>query len=110
MQFVLSCTERYIRSMESISVSEARAELPLLLTRVEEGEEVTITRHGRAVAVLVSPDALRLRRASEVLREADVLHRLVESAGESSGDDAPGLTRTAAEELVTHIRTARDGD
>jgi prevent-host-death family protein len=96
--------------MESISVSAARAELPSLLTRVEEGEEVAITRHGRPVAVLVSPDALRVRRASEVLREADLLHRLVESAGKTPPGDAPGLTTTAAEQLVAHIRAARDGD
>ena len=95
--------------MDSISVSAARAELPSLLTRVEEGEEVAITRHGRPVAVLISPDALRVRRAS-VLREADLLHRLVESAGESPPGDAPGLTTAAAEQLVAHIRAARDGD
>ncbi len=45
--------------MTTMTVSEARAALPELLTRVEEGEEVTITRHGKAVAVLVRPDALR---------------------------------------------------
>jgi prevent-host-death family protein len=96
--------------MDSISVSAARAELPSLLTRVEEGEEVAITRHGRPVAVLVSPDTLRVRRAAEVLREADLLHRLVESAAKTPQDAAPGLTTAVAEELVAHIRAARDGD
>jgi prevent-host-death family protein len=47
--------------MTIMTVSEARAALPELLTRVEEGEEVTITRHGRAVAVLVRPDVRRAR-------------------------------------------------
>jgi antitoxin (DNA-binding transcriptional repressor) of toxin-antitoxin stability system len=91
-------------------VSAARAELPSLLTRVEEGEEVAITRHGRPVAILVRPDALRVRRAAEVLREADLLHRLVEFAGNPPQGVAPGLTTTAAEELVAHIRAARDAD
>ena len=42
--------------MGSMTVSEARAALPELLSRVEEGEEITITRHGRTVAVLVRPE------------------------------------------------------
>ena len=84
--------------------------MPSLLNRVEEGEEVAITRHGRPVAVLVRPDALRVRRAAEVLRQANLLHQLVESAGKTPTGDAPGLSTTAAEELVAHIRAARDGD
>jgi antitoxin (DNA-binding transcriptional repressor) of toxin-antitoxin stability system len=46
-----------------MTVSEARAALPELLDRVLAGEEVTITRHGRPVAVVVRPDSLRVRRA-----------------------------------------------
>jgi prevent-host-death family protein len=34
-------------------VSEARAALPEVLDRVGAGEDVTITRHGRPVAVVV---------------------------------------------------------
>lgn len=37
--------------------------MPELLDRVLAGDEVTITRHGRPVAVVVRPDALRVRRA-----------------------------------------------
>ncbi len=57
--------------MVMMTVPEARAVLPDLLSRVESGEEVTITRHGRPVAVLVRPDALRSRRAraEEVVAE-----------------------------------------
>jgi prevent-host-death family protein len=47
----------------TMTVSEARAKLPSLLDRIGAGEEVTITRHGRAVAVLIRPEALRARRA-----------------------------------------------
>ena len=39
--------------MAMMSISEARAELPDLVTRVAEGEEVTITRYGRPAAILV---------------------------------------------------------
>ena len=39
-----------------MTISEARAALPEVLNRVAEGEEITITRHGRPVAVVVRPD------------------------------------------------------
>ena len=59
--------------MVMMNVSEARAALPDLLSRVEGGEEVTITRHGKPVAVLVRPDALRARRARAALTERPFL-------------------------------------
>ncbi len=53
--------------MAVMTVSEARAALPEVLNRVEAGEQVTITRHGRAVAVVVRPDIMWSRsRASEI--------------------------------------------
>lgn len=39
--------------MESVGAYEAKTHLPQLLERVENGEEITITRHGRPVARLV---------------------------------------------------------
>ena len=69
--------------MSSMTVSEARAALPELLSRVEDGEEVTITRHGRPVAVLVRPDALRSRQARAALEEAARIHDLL---GEAAGN------------------------
>ena len=42
--------------MAVMTISEARAALPEVLNRVAEGEEITITRHGRPVAVVVRPD------------------------------------------------------
>lgn len=39
--------------MESIGVYDAKTHLASLLDRVEEGETVTITRHGKPVARLV---------------------------------------------------------
>jgi prevent-host-death family protein len=38
-----------------INVKEARSKLSLLLDRVEEGEEIIITRHGKEIARLVKP-------------------------------------------------------
>jgi prevent-host-death family protein len=94
--------------MTSMNASEARAALPELLNRVEDGEEVTITRHGRPVAVLVRPDALRARRAEAVLEEAARIHELLAEAAAASMPEGTGLTEQRAEELIAEIRASRD--
>ena len=90
-----------------LTVSQARAALPELLTRVEEGEQVTITRHGRAVAVLVRPDVLRVR-AEVVIDDAARIHQLLDAAGEGGEPLEPGLTEQRADELIARIRAGRD--
>jgi prevent-host-death family protein len=50
---------------KSYSVADARAHLPEILDDVEAGKEVHLTRRGRPVAVVLSPeryDALRQER------------------------------------------------
>jgi antitoxin (DNA-binding transcriptional repressor) of toxin-antitoxin stability system len=94
--------------MTSMTVSEARAALPELLTRVEDGEEITITRHGRPVAVMVRPDSLRTRRADVVLADAERIHQMLTEAGGGALPEGPGLTAERAEELVGEIRAGRD--
>lgn len=89
-----------------ISASTARQSLPAQLDRVEAGEEVAITRHGRVVAVLVSPDTLRARRAPEAWNRADRIGALLESArGEpvSRADMDP----ERADALVETVRADR---
>ena len=76
--------------MGSMTVSEARAALPELLSRVEEGEEITITRHGRTVAVLVRPDVLRSRRADAAFEDAGRIHELLTQAAAHHCRRAPG--------------------
>jgi antitoxin (DNA-binding transcriptional repressor) of toxin-antitoxin stability system len=94
--------------MAVMTVSEARAALPEVLNRVEEGEEVTITRHGRAVAVIVRPDVIWSRsRAGDVLAEAERLERMVQAAG-ARELSVGGLTEEYAEELIAAIRAGRD--
>ena len=39
--------------MQEVNVQEAQTQLPLLLTQVEAGEEIVITRNGKPVARLV---------------------------------------------------------
>jgi prevent-host-death family protein len=94
--------------MTTMSASEARAALPELLNRVEDGEEVTITRHGRPVAVLVRPDALRVRRAQTVLEDAARIHDLLAEAAAAPLPEGSGLTEQRAEELIAEIRASRD--
>ena len=98
---------RTISAMATMTVSEARAALPELLSRVEEGEEVTITRHGRPVAVLIRPDVLRSRRAGAVL-DAERIHELLAGAAAAGLPEGPGLTAQRAEELIAEIRAGRD--
>lgn len=93
--------------MATLTASQARAALPELLTRVEAGEEVTITRHGRPVAVLVRPDVLR-SRAEVTIESAGRLHKLLIGAADADLPAESGITPERAEELIRHIRAARD--
>ena len=94
--------------MTTMPISDARAALPALLDRVEAGEEVTITRHGKPVAVLVHPDALRVRRAGEAFEAAAVLDRQLEDARHRPLP-AGGISEARAEEMIADIRAGRDG-
>jgi antitoxin (DNA-binding transcriptional repressor) of toxin-antitoxin stability system len=53
--------------MAIMTVSEARAALPEVLTRVAQGEEITITRYGRPIAVVVRPDIVWSQPGTEVI-------------------------------------------
>ncbi len=87
--------------------TEARTALPELLNRVVAGDEVTITRHGRPVAVVVRPDALRSRRADAALASAAKLRGLL-AAGTLTSLTAAGLTEVRAEELIAEVSASRD--
>jgi antitoxin (DNA-binding transcriptional repressor) of toxin-antitoxin stability system len=91
-----------------MTVSEARAALPEVLDRVADGEEVTITRHGRPVAVVVRPDVLRSRRARGALEDGERVHELLAEAATAEVPAGPGLTSERAEELIAGIRADRD--
>ena len=93
--------------MSTMSVTEARAGLPELLDRVLAGEEVTITRHGKAVAVVVRPDALGVRRADRALADAERVRKLLDDGRTSRLADAPVLTAERADELVDAVAAGR---
>ncbi|HVB04865.1 MAG TPA: type II toxin-antitoxin system Phd/YefM family antitoxin [Acidimicrobiales bacterium] len=94
--------------MATMTISEARSALAEVLDRVGRGEEITITRHGRPVAVVVRPDALRSRRAEQVLRTAEHTRALLEAGRRRELSRASGITADRADELVSAIRTDRD--
>jgi prevent-host-death family protein len=55
--------------MKTIGSYEAKTHLPRLLDEVAKGEEITITKHGVPVAVLVPPPEARRRSVGEVIEE-----------------------------------------
>lgn len=61
--------------MNTISVSEAKMKLSALVSAVQEtDQEVVITRNGRPVAVLVSPDEFESWRETMAVRfDADLM-------------------------------------
>ena len=93
--------------MGQLTVTEARSILPELLDRVADGEEITITRHGEAVAVVLRPDAVRLRRAAETIERAQEIRGLLTAARDQPLPPV-GVSSERAEELVESIRAGRD--
>ena len=76
--------------MAVMTLSEARAALPEVVNRVAQGEEITITRYGRPMAVVVRPDVVWSQPGAEVvLDEADWL--ITDPA--RAGSQARGVAR-----------------
>ena len=80
--------------MIEIGAFEAKNTLGSLLDRVERGEEIVITRHGKAVARLVPNtrrvDSEQARAAFERIRERA---RKLRGKSKSSGLDWPSLKK-----------------
>jgi prevent-host-death family protein len=91
----------------AISVSEARAALPDVITRVVNGEEITLTRHGVPVAVMVRPDMLRARRATPAMVAADRVRTLLDDGRLESLATQPSIAAERADELVAEVRRSR---
>lgn len=62
--------------MKTVAVFEAKNRFSELLNAVEQGEEITITRHGTAVARLVSVTASGQGMPGQQNRVADAMARL----------------------------------
>lgn len=94
-------------SVSTMSVSQARAALPKILDRVLAGEEVTITRHGQAVAVVVRPDSVRARRADRALGDAERVRDLIDRGRQARLADAPAISDERADVLVAEVAATR---
>jgi len=92
---------------KTMSITEARAVLPEILDRVQAGEEVVITRHGRPAAVVVRPDALRVRRADRAMAEADRLGEVLSEGRARPLSAKPAVDTARADELVADLRASR---
>jgi prevent-host-death family protein len=93
--------------MDAISVSEARATLSKIIDRVESGDEIVLTRRGRRVAVIVSPDVLRHARTAQALEAARRLRRQLEEDRRQPLSER-GLSLGSTEALIAEIREGRD--
>lgn len=94
--------------MATMTISEARAALPEVMDRVAAGEEITITRYGSPVAVVVRPDRLKGRaRAHDAFDAAARLRGRLEAA-RTAPLPTRGLSVEYAEELIADIRAGRD--
>jgi prevent-host-death family protein len=95
--------------MTTVPFTDARNRLSELLDEVERTHDrVEITRHGHAVAVLVSPDDLAaLEETVEVLSNRETMRQLAESrAAVEAGDvlDAEELTALMAKRAALDAR------
>ena len=86
-----------------MTISEARAALPEVLDRVAEGEEVTITRHGRPVAVVIRPDIVWQSGSDVDLGDTDALVTALRDRARKRG-------HSLQQELRSIIAAAEAGD
>ena len=70
--------------MREVQASEAKTHLPQLLTAVERGETIIITRHGRAIARIV-PETKS--RKAELERVFEQMKQLGRRTGKITVDD-----------------------
>lgn len=87
-----------------LTVSEARALLPQIVQRVLAGEEITLTRHGQPVAVVIRPDRLRARRAEAALSRAAEVHEAI-----SMGRTRPlgTISPATADDVLQNVKRSR---
>jgi len=55
--------------MKSVGTYEAKTHLPRLLSQVEKGESITITKRGKPIAKLVPADAAEKKGMKQVIEE-----------------------------------------
>lgn len=100
-------------SKRSIGLFEAKTHLSEVVSRVEAGEEIVITRHNKPVARIVpirsdAPfDVERRRRAVAALRQLG--REIARTHGPLTGEDMAQLVREARDERDARIWRAATG-
>lgn len=88
--------------MIEVTVSEAREKLADLLGKVQHGgEDVTIKKHGKPVAVMISPEAMEYY---ERLEDEDLARLGAESYAEYLADPSQAVT---LEEYIAEVAAER---
>lgn len=95
--------------MISVTLTEARARLPELLTKAAEGEEVHILRHGKSVAVLIGHSRWVKTKQHDVLIQARQLRKQIEEA-RGTPWRGPVDTGWDVEAHLAELRADRDDD
>lgn len=80
-----------------IGIYEAKTHFARLVAQAEKGERITITRHGKPVAVLVSPEAEDMKQHRKAV---DDLLKLREELRESG-------VRVTRDEIIAWINEGR---
>ena len=70
--------------MRTVGAYEAKTHLPRLLDRVQRGESLTITRHGRPVARLVPVEGYNRRQAEEAMERLRALRNRLHAEGKTA--------------------------
>jgi prevent-host-death family protein len=70
--------------MKSVGTYEAKTHLPRLLSQVEKGETITITKRGKPIAKLVPADAAAKKDVKQVIEE---MLKYRDLHGPALGDD-----------------------
>ena len=92
--------------MNTVTVSDLRANLKTVLERVKQGEEVHLTQNGEVVAAVLHPDKLKGRVRTPNTLAAEQLLSAFDSPLEPLPE--PSLTQAEGDELVKELREARD--
>jgi antitoxin (DNA-binding transcriptional repressor) of toxin-antitoxin stability system len=97
----------YNFGMAVMTVSEARAALPEVLTRVAQGEAITITRFGSPVAVVIRSDIVWSQPGAEVIMdETQVLVRILRERARRHGRSLEQEFRAILDLAENGIETA----
>lgn len=98
------CTDMYNLGMISVSLTEARARLPELLTSAAEGEEIHILRHGKSVAVLIGHDRWVKTQQHDVLIQAREIRKMIEAARGKPWPPEPRGDPAFYEQMLRELR------